>query len=161
MLVTVFHVDPKFLMLVTWPTSQTCHQHIWSPTSVTNINVTFLFRFFSWYCGSSEWNQRASTFQWQERQQKGIGLTEPSDWASLTVWVWPGEFDRVSLTGRVRWTLNRKKNLFAIWFYFVSYRVHVCNILGQAFKVNSCAVKWTVKSMLVTDVGDEMCRWQL
>ena len=22
------------------PTSQTCHQHIWSPTSVTNIDVT-------------------------------------------------------------------------------------------------------------------------
>ena len=26
---------------VTSPTSQTCHQHIWSPTSVTNIGVTF------------------------------------------------------------------------------------------------------------------------
>ena len=22
------------------PTSQTCHQHIWSPTSVTNIDIT-------------------------------------------------------------------------------------------------------------------------
>ena len=28
-------------------TSQTCHQHIWSPTSVTNINLTFLHR--CWY----------------------------------------------------------------------------------------------------------------
>ena len=24
------------------PTSQTCHQHIWSPTSVTNIDVTII-----------------------------------------------------------------------------------------------------------------------
>ena len=29
---------------VTSPTSQTCHQHIWSPTSVTNIDVHGQFR---------------------------------------------------------------------------------------------------------------------
>ena len=32
----------SFVMLVIfsmYPTSQTCHQHIWSPTSVTNIDV--------------------------------------------------------------------------------------------------------------------------
>ena len=31
------------------PTSQSCHQHIWSPTSVTNINVTLRkWRFTIW-----------------------------------------------------------------------------------------------------------------
>ena len=29
------------------PTSQTCHQHIWSPTSVTNIDVVVIFLKFS------------------------------------------------------------------------------------------------------------------
>ena len=28
------------------PTSQTCHQHIWSPTSVTNIDVTLYEIYF-------------------------------------------------------------------------------------------------------------------
>ena len=28
------------------PTSQTCHQHIWSPTSVTNIDVTSILNLY-------------------------------------------------------------------------------------------------------------------
>ena len=30
------------------PTSQTCHQHIWSPTSITNIDVTVLMPTVFW-----------------------------------------------------------------------------------------------------------------
>ena len=30
-------------VLIHSPTSQTCHQHIWSPTSVTTIDVTLKF----------------------------------------------------------------------------------------------------------------------
>ena len=36
------------------PTSQTCHQHIWSPTSVTNIDVTL-------FCWHSEIRQKKCT----------------------------------------------------------------------------------------------------
>jgi len=39
------------------PTSQTCHQHIWSPTSVTNIDVTVKYCSF----GTEEiyrWNKK-------------------------------------------------------------------------------------------------------
>ena len=48
-IISVFYVGDRFLMLVpsSWcwwrdlsPTSKTCHQLIWSPTSVTNIDVT-------------------------------------------------------------------------------------------------------------------------
>ena len=35
------------------PTSQTCHQHIWSPTSVTNIDVT---DYCTLMCHSLFWN---------------------------------------------------------------------------------------------------------
>ena len=47
-IILILYVSDWYLMLVTssccWsrdfsPTSQTCHQHIWSPTSVTNIDV--------------------------------------------------------------------------------------------------------------------------
>ena len=41
MLATFFRYVGDFLnVLNRSPTSQTCHQHIWSPTSVTNIDVT-------------------------------------------------------------------------------------------------------------------------
>ena len=41
MLATFFrYVGGFFNVLNRSPTSQTCHQHIWSPTSVTNIDVT-------------------------------------------------------------------------------------------------------------------------
>ena len=36
-----FHYVGDFLnVLNRSPTSQTCHQHVWSPTSVTNIDLT-------------------------------------------------------------------------------------------------------------------------
>ena len=39
-----FRYVGDFLNVLNWsPTSQTCHQHIWSPTSVTNIDVTTEF----------------------------------------------------------------------------------------------------------------------
>ena len=38
------YVDDILNVLNRSPTSQTCHQHIWSPTSVTNIDVTEFFR---------------------------------------------------------------------------------------------------------------------
>ena len=34
------YIDNFLNVLNRLPTSQTCHQHIWSPTSVTNIDVT-------------------------------------------------------------------------------------------------------------------------
>ena len=45
MMVTDFVYVGDFLNVLNQPpTSQTCHQHIWSPTSVTNIDVTeFVF----------------------------------------------------------------------------------------------------------------------
>ena len=41
--VTVFDVGAKLLMLMTRLVTllETCHQHIWSPTSVTKIDATF------------------------------------------------------------------------------------------------------------------------
>ena len=45
MLTTFFRYVGDFLnVLNRSPTSQTCHQHIWSPTSVTNIDVTGINR---------------------------------------------------------------------------------------------------------------------
>jgi len=44
MLTTFFRYDGDFLnVLNRSPTSQTCHQHIWPPTSVSNIDVTVFF----------------------------------------------------------------------------------------------------------------------
>ena len=48
MLATIFVMSVFFDILNLSPTSSTCHQHILSPTSVTNIDVTVSF-FFSGY----------------------------------------------------------------------------------------------------------------
>ena len=41
------------------PTSQTCHQHIWSPTSVTNIDVTVITITIQTLNNSHGWNFQA------------------------------------------------------------------------------------------------------
>ena len=45
------------------PTSQTCHQHIWSPTSVTNIDVTkiSILLFIVFYRSGSQQEKRSIT----------------------------------------------------------------------------------------------------
>ena len=43
MLATFFVVGDFLNVLNRSPTSQTCHQHIGSPTTVTNIDVTVFF----------------------------------------------------------------------------------------------------------------------
>ena len=52
-------VGGRIIMLATKilnrsPTSQTCHQHIWSPISVTNIDVTSMYRVLDPRCNKSE-----------------------------------------------------------------------------------------------------------
>ena len=47
-------------IILNWsPTSQTCHQHIWSPTSVTNIDVTVITITIQTLNNSHGWNFQA------------------------------------------------------------------------------------------------------
>ena len=59
-------IKPVTEMLNRSLTSQTCHHHIWSPASVTNIDVTVHMIWFIWYHEELRRVVYQNLFKWDE-----------------------------------------------------------------------------------------------